>query len=185
MTKGASNFFPAIGSKFNTCHDANGQFCSGSGGGFGAAVDASLVEYQRRMREQFGKPSQVEGGIVTSGVNTSMDIEKAKTDITKVIREVDDSGQIIKSSNMVQLSGSDKFAMLGVSIEQNGSIVLRQIYMRDNAKRGGPQGPASRLYRSLGKVAEGYGDGKLHVYSPGEYTAQRKFWDQVPNAVIE
>lgn len=31
MTKGTSNFFPAIDSKFNSCHAPNsGQFCSGS-----------------------------------------------------------------------------------------------------------------------------------------------------------
>lgn len=31
--KGISYFFPAIGSKFNSCHDNLGQFCS-TGGGF-------------------------------------------------------------------------------------------------------------------------------------------------------
>lgn len=32
MTNGAKAFFPAIGSKFNSCHDNLGQFCSGGGG---------------------------------------------------------------------------------------------------------------------------------------------------------
>lgn len=35
-------FFPAIGSKFNSCHAANsGQFCSGGGGGGGAGGGAT------------------------------------------------------------------------------------------------------------------------------------------------
>lgn len=31
MTQGAKSFFPAINSKFNSCHDNLGQFCSGGG----------------------------------------------------------------------------------------------------------------------------------------------------------
>lgn len=175
-----------FGKKYNECHGEDGRFCSGSGSDFSSSVDESLRFFQAAMRQQFAQnknPYFSSGSLTTQG---STDIEQAKSDIIDVIRQVDNSGEItVMGNNMINLSGSDKFAMLGVGIESNGNITLRQIYMHDSAKGKGPTGPASQLYRNLGKVAEGYGDGKLHVYSAGEYTKQKKFWDQVPNAVME
>lgn len=56
MTQGAKSFFPAIGSKFNACHDNLGQFCS-----TGGESQNSLLSMEHVNKEETGKPFSGQG----------------------------------------------------------------------------------------------------------------------------
>ena len=113
-------------------------------------------------------------------------------EILAEIKNIVGGTAIFRGENYLQFNNSDKFSMLGMHVETEyprlhkpGFISLDQIYMHEEWKRKGEQGPATLLYKKLGEIAKKYGDGKLHVYSAGEHSAQKKFWDRVPNVVFD
>ena len=156
----------------------------GKRGGSATNVMATLQLVQELMRSGMNKPGEVAQS--TDVVYGSNDVRAAVNDVKSVLANYGTVQENKWLSNAhVSLTDSSSFAMLGVNVRPDASIELAQIYAHENMRGKGPAGPSSQLYISLGKLAEKYGDGKLHVYSPGEYTKQKRFWDQVPNAVME
>lgn len=71
MTKGTSNFFPAIGTKFNSCHAANsGQFCSGGGGGGGGIPTEYIQSVSSRVNYPGTIPSKEKQEETISQIST-------------------------------------------------------------------------------------------------------------------
>ncbi len=65
MTQGAKAFFPSVGSKFNSCHDNLGQFCSGGGeGGSFPTPRAGEIKLGDNISIMRNRGGQVRGGDV-------------------------------------------------------------------------------------------------------------------------